>query len=122
MAHCILGPCRRFVRVTRCAWIGEVVFVRHGRCNEPECMGMNVSAGNALTFDLRHMTGDTLASGAAVFMMRVRFQRGLMRSVRRIRAMTVQADLVRGFDELRVVSRPMHIVAIEACDVRVSRL
>ena len=78
---------------------------------------MNVGAGNALTLDLRHVAGDTLASGAAVFMMRVRFQRGFMRSVWKIRTMTVHADLVRGLDELRVVSRSMHIMAIEACDV-----
>ena len=83
---------------------------------------MNVGAGNAFTLDLRHMADNTLASGTTGFMVGMRLQRGLVRPVWRIRAMTVQADLVRGFDELRVVSRPMHIVAIEACDVRVSRL
>ncbi len=77
---------------------------------------MDIHARNAFAFDLRHVAGDALASRAAVFMVGVRFETRHVRPVRRHGAMTVQTDLVRGLDKLRVVSSSMHIVAIEACD------
>ena len=72
---------------------------------------MDIGAGNAFRFDLRHMAGNALGSGAAVFMMRVFFEGGGVGSIRGRRAVAVEADLVRGFSQLRVVLRAMHIVA-----------
>ena len=48
--------------------------------------------------------------------MRVRRQRRLARTVPRTGSVTIQADLIRGFSQLRIITGPVHVVAIETGD------
>ena len=73
------------------AWIGNVVLVRHDRGDEPERVGMH---GRTLGFDLRHVTGHALASCAAGFVVRMFLDSGGARTIRRLWAVTIQADLI----------------------------
>ena len=73
------------------AWIGNVVLVRHDRGGEPERVGMH---GRTLGFDLRHVTGHALASCAAGFVVRMFLDSGGARTIRRLWAVTIQADLI----------------------------
>ena len=97
--------------MTSRAWIGNFIFVRHGWRDEPERMRMNIRARDPFAFNLWHMAGNALAPRTAVFVMGVFFERGRARAIRRRRAMTLQADLVRRLDELRAVRCAMYIVA-----------
>jgi len=79
-------------------------------------MCVNHCVGWTFRFNRRHVAGHALASGAAVFMVRVLFERRRSRPVGRERSVAFQAELVRGLSQLRVVVRAMYIVAIEAGD------
>jgi hypothetical protein len=72
---------------------------------------MNKCARNAFALDGRHVTGNALASGAAIFVVRVFFERGGVWAVRRRWSMTIQTDLVCGLSELSIVLRAMHVMA-----------
>ena len=72
---------------------------------------MHQRTRDAFCFDLRHVAVNALASGTPGFMVSVLFQRSGTRAVRGRRAVAVKADLIRGFAQLRVVVRAMHIVA-----------
>lgn len=95
-AHDILCPDRGFVLVTGSARVGNPVFVGHLRRNEPEGMSMDKSAGNALCFDFRHMTGHASTAGAAGFMVCMLFESGRARTVRRRQPMTIQTYPISG--------------------------
>ena len=56
-----------------------------------EGVAADVDVGDRL-LDLRHVAGDALAARAAALMMRVRFERGGVRAVRRGRAVAVEAQ------------------------------
>ena len=102
--------------MARGAWIGDFVFVRHSWRDESERMGVNIRARDTFRFDLRHVAGDALTSRTAIFVVRMPFERGHARAVWGHRAVTVQADLIRRLDELRIILRAMHIVTGGAGD------
>ena len=116
MLHRVLRPRRRFAGVTGCTWIWHFVLVCHLRPNEPKCVRVNMGAWYALALYPGHVTCDALATGAPVLVMRVRFKSGLMRAVRRHRSVTVETELIRRLDQLRVIASAMHVVAIETGD------
>ena len=95
MAHRLFRPSRRFTRVAGSARTRNPIFVGRRWRNEPEGMGMNERSRNAFGFDGRHMAGNALASGAAIFVVRVFRERGRVWPVRRRRSMAIQADLIR---------------------------
>src|SRR6476620_8786595 len=95
VAHGFDGPCCGFLLVARCAGIRDCIFVRHRRRNEAEGVGTHVDTGYGC-FNLRHVTGDALASGTAGFVMGVFFQCRRTRSVERQGTVTIEADLIRG--------------------------
>jgi hypothetical protein len=72
--------------------IWNLVLIGHFGGNEIECVAPDVDVRDCL-FDLRHVAGHALASSAAVAMMCVRFDRRRVRTVRRRRSMTVEAEL-----------------------------
>src|ERR1700688_3417309 len=110
MAHSLLGPHRRFLRVAGCTWIGNLELIRHRGRDEAERMRMHVGAGNAFGFDLRHMTSRALASRTARSMVCMLFQRRCMRSVWRCWTVTFQTELVSRSPQLRAVLRAVHIL------------
>ena len=81
--------------MTRSAWIGNLVLVRHLWRYEPESMGVDLHIRES-GFNLRHVAGDALASGTAIFVMGVLCQGRGARTVGRRRTMAVQTDAVRG--------------------------
>ena len=91
MTQCLGCPRGGLIVVTGSTWVGDLVLVRHLRRDESEGMCVHVSSGNTFRFDCRHVTGDALASRTALFMVSVLFNRRRARSVRRQRAMAVQA-------------------------------
>ena len=93
----ILGPGRGLVLVTSGTWIRNSVLFRQVRGDEAEGVSMNKSAGNAFRLDRRHVAGNTVAASAAVFVVRVFFEGGRARPIRRGWTMTIKADLVRRF-------------------------
>lgn len=62
-----------------CIW--NRVPLRHFRRDEAEGMGVDKRPGNAFSFDRGHVAGDTLAPGAALFVMGVLFEGRLARAV-----------------------------------------
>ena len=72
------------------ARVGNPIFFRHGGRNEAERVSVHVSAGYALGFDVRHVAGNAQASGAAIFVVRVFFQRRGARAVGRHWAVAIQ--------------------------------
>ena len=109
-------PVRRLVRMTGGARIWNLVFFCHRRRNELEGMRTDEGARHALGFDLRHVAGYAPAAGTAVFVVGVFLETRGVRAIGRRGAMTIQAERVHRFSELRIVLRAMHIVAGRACD------
>ena len=77
---------------------------------------MNHGVGWPFRLNRRHVARYALASGAAVFVMRVFFKSSSARPVGRQRAMAIQTKLVGWLSELRVISGAVSVVTIEACD------
>ena len=96
MAHRLSRPSCGFPHMTGSARTRYPILVGRRRRDEPERMRVYKRARNTFGFNGRHVTGDALASGAAIFVMRVFRERGRVRSVRRRRSMAIQANLVRG--------------------------
>ena len=94
-AHRIFRPGCRLSRVAGSARAWDPILFGGRRRNEPERMRMNERARNAFAFDRRHVAGHALASGAAIFVVRVFCQSGRVRAIRRRRPMTIQANLFR---------------------------
>lgn len=83
MAQVVRCPSRGFVCVTRSARIRDLVFLHHRRGDESECVSVDESAGHPLGFYRRHVAGNALTSGAAIFVMRVLFDSRVARAVGR---------------------------------------
>lgn len=77
---------------------------------------MNHGVGGTFRFNRGHVAGHALASGAAVLMVRVLFERRRSRTVGREWSVAFQAKLVGRLSQLRVIVCAMYIVAIEAGD------
>jgi hypothetical protein len=99
--------------VAVCTSIWNLVLIRHFRRDEIECVTADVDVCNRL-FDFRHVAGYAVASRAFSPVMCMRFNCCASRSVGGRRPVTIQAKLACGFDQVRVICRPMYIVAAEA--------
>ena len=96
------------------ARVRDLVLVGHRWRDELERVTPHVDVGDLL-FDLRHMAGHTLASGAAGRMMRVLLDgRDVVRSVRGTRVVAGDAQVTGRFNQVRIVRRAMDVVAAEA--------
>ena len=73
-------PLRRLVRVTRVARVRDLVLICHFGRDEIKRMAADIDVGDRL-LDLRHVTGHTVAAGAAGTMVRVGFNGGCMRPI-----------------------------------------
>ena len=93
-----------------CAGVWNLVSVRHSRRDESESMASDVYVGDRL-FDLGHVAGYAVVPRTTGFVMRVRFDRGCVRPVRRARAMAFQAYYVRGFYQQGIVFGPVNVMA-----------
>lgn len=71
---------------------------------------MDHCSRHALGLDLRHVTGNTGAALASRPVMGVLFQGGGMRTIWRVGAMAIQANLIDGFSQLRIVAGTVRIV------------
>lgn len=116
MTHRVVCPGRRFICVARNTRIGNLVLIGHRGRDEPECVRVNHGVSWPFRFNRWHVARDTLASRAAVFVMRVFFKSSGARPIGRRRTMTIQTNLVGGLPELRVISGAVSVVTIEACD------
>jgi hypothetical protein len=67
-------------------------------------------------FDRRHIARNAFAAGAVLLVMRVFFERSRAWPVRRLRAVAIQAKLLRGFAQLRIVCCSVNVVAVKAGD------
>ena len=99
--------------MTVVARIGNVQSFGHGRIDETKGMAADINVGNSLG-DLRHVAGDALAAGTAGFVMCVLLQRRGVRTIGRIRAVTIEAQNMRRLSQIRTILRSMYIVAGEA--------
>lgn len=104
--------------VARSAGVWNPIFFGHRGGNESKCVNMNESPRHPFPFDLRHVAGNALTTGAAWLMMRVLRNRARIGSVGRAGTMALQAHLVRAdrLNQFRVILRAMHIMATEARD------
>ena len=75
----------------------------------------HVHVGDRL-LDLRHVASDALVALATCFVMRVLLDCRRVRTIRRIRAVTIEAKNVRRLPQEPIVVRAMHVVATEASD------
>ena len=110
-----LCPFGRLRRVTRRAWIGNLVLLGHRRRDELEGVAADVDIRDGL-LDFRHVAFDALTAPRCRPRGACALRPSPPRAVRRIRAVARQAQLLRRLDEIRVVIRPMHVMAAEAGD------
>src|SRR6266849_3707957 len=115
VAHRVGSPRRRFVHVAGGAGVGDFVLVRHGRGDDREGVRAHEDIGDS-DLDLRHVARHTFTARGAVFMVRMRGKRRRAGSVPRFRAVAIQAYLIHGLSQLRIVLRAMDIMAVEARD------
>lgn len=99
--------------MTRRTRIRNLVLIRHFGGDEIERVTSDIDVCDRLR-NFRHVTPDAIAARAARAMMRVGFDACGVRPIRRGWAMAGEADLIRGFDQVRVVFRTVHVVATEA--------
>ncbi len=69
-----------------------------------------------LRFDFWHVAADTLIARAARPVVSVRLNRGRVRAVRRVGAVTFEAHHISWFQEVRIVFRSVRVVAAIAAD------
>ena len=115
MPHRLRGPGSSLVCVAGRAWIRDFIFVRHGRRDERKRVRAHKDAGNR-DLDLRHVTCHAFAARGAVLMMCMGGKRRRAGPVPRAGTVAIEANLVHGLSQLRVVLRAVHIVAVEARD------
>lgn len=76
--------------MTRVAGIRDLQRLRRGRRNEFERVAPNIDVGDRL-LDFRHVASDAFVASGASFVVRMLFGRWRVRTVRRARAVTIQA-------------------------------
>lgn len=116
MAEGVIGPFRRFVGVAGCAGVGDLVLLCGGRRNEFEGVRADESVRRAFGFDLRHVTSDAGAARAAFHVVRVFFDRRGARAIGRLRTVAIEAKLLGGLAQLRVIAGAVNVVAVETGD------
>ena len=77
--------------------IRDVVAIRHRRRNKAKRVGVNVRARNPFAFDLGHMARNAFVAGAPCWVMRVFLKGRRVRTIGRLRAVTVETELTRRF-------------------------
>ena len=75
-------------------------------------MAANIHIADSLS-NLRHVTAYAFTPGAVDLVMRVGLNRRRARAVGRLRAVTLQAEHIRRLEQIRVVRRPVRVVATE---------
>src|SRR5205823_798574 len=105
-------PCSSFVSVTIGAGVRDLIYLRHCRRDESECVAANVDIRNRL-LNFRHVAVYTLGARACCGMMRVGLDGWSMRSVLRVRPVAGETDLRGGSPEVCIVFRAVHIMATE---------
>jgi len=95
------------------AGIRDFVLIRHGRADKSKSMTSNVNVRDGL-FDLWHMTGDTLATRTARFVMCMLFDCAYVWAIGRAWPVTFEAHDVRWLDQQGIVIRTVNIVATGA--------
>lgn len=106
-------PCSCPILVTVCARVRNFERFSHGRRNYAERVASNVYVGNCL-LDFRHVTGDTVATRAAGFVMGVFFDGACVGAIWRTRAMAFQAQNVCGFNQIGIVFRAVNVMTTKA--------
>src|SRR5580704_1558477 len=106
----LCGPGCSLVRMAHRAGIRDLIFVGHRWSDEGKRMSPNLHVRNG-SLDFRHMAGNATTTGRAFLMMGVLFDGSGAWTVQGKRAVTIHAELVRRFSQLRVVACSMHIVA-----------
>ena len=86
---------------------------RGRRGDEFEGVSADIDISNRL-LDLRHVAAHALIPGTAGFMMRVRLNGRRVGAVRRVRAVTFEAQDVHRFYQISIVFRAVNIVAAKA--------
>jgi hypothetical protein len=64
-------------------------------------------------FNFRHVTADAFIARTAGPVMGVFFDRRCARTVRGLRAVAFEAHHVRGLKQVRIIARPMNVMAVE---------
>jgi len=111
------GPLVRFVFVAGGAWVGDAGLLGLNRRDEAEGVGADEVVLDGL-LDARHVTGDTLASGAVCGVMRV-FRDGALEACGVLAGVAGEADLVAASVEAGGVFVAVNLVAVEAANLAV---
>lgn len=97
--------------MARRAGVRYFVLIRHCWRDELEGVGADEGARYTLRLDLRHVARNALAAWSAILVVCVLLKARGVRSVGRVRAVTVEAEFLRRFAELSVVVGAVGIVA-----------
>ena len=97
------------------ARIWNFVLLRGGGRDEVEGVAANEIVGKGL-LDFGHVAGQAIVTGAVALVMRMGFQRGGVRPVRRIGAVAFKAHEVAGLDEVGIIFRAVRVMAGVAGD------
>ena len=101
--------------MTRSAWIGNLVLVRHRRRDELKSVSVNKSCRWTFRFNRWHVARDAVVAGAAGRVMGVLLNRDdVVRSVGRARVVAGEAQIPGRFDRVGVVRRPVDLMTAEA--------
>jgi hypothetical protein len=89
-----------------------------GHCgrDKTESVGVDESARDTFRLNFRHMARYALTARTTGFVLRVLFQGGRVRAVRRRRAVTIETNPIGWLSQLSIVRRTMRIVTGGACD------
>ena len=95
--------------------VGNLELFRHLWRYEFERVASHINVRDRL-FNLRHMARNALRAGAPCSMMRVRFDGRCVGTVGRTRTVAHETDLVRGLDQVGIISGAVDIMAAETRD------
>lgn len=109
----IRGPRRCFICMTDVTRVRNLQGFAHGRSDKAEGMAADIHITKSLG-NFRHVTGNALAAGTGRRVMRMRFNGGSVRPVRRIGAVAVEAQAAGWFAQIGGEFRAVDIVAGEA--------
>jgi hypothetical protein len=101
--------------MTGSARIGNFVLVGHRGINKVKRVGAHFAVGDG-GFHLGHMASDALAPSRTGFVVGMKLESRGTRTFRGHRGMAIEAELIHGLAELRVVLRPVDIMTTETGD------
>jgi hypothetical protein len=94
--HCVGPPGSALFGMARSAGVRNLVLVCHRGGYKPERVRMNEGAWRSFRFDGGHVTGYALAPCTTLFVMRMLFDCGGTRPIRRRGTVAIHAELVGG--------------------------